>query len=308
MDRKYLTEFGLLVKGRQLQLYYPQDLSYLKKEGKDRYHLYMICRIPYISFVQNSLEVTTGYMKFSIRVEKNEGGFSYIDYKIDRDNEAESNYESIEMDESLRSIVIKKGDTTLHLRPTYFYPSEDSSIPLLTEILYVGQSYGNDGERSAISRLSGHETLQKILQEHSFSRKSGDIAVILIEPEAKMVSITNPWITSQITGENNELHEKNVYDTMNEESYKSVINITEAAWIKYFRPHYNEKFKHVFPNIKHTSYKTYYDLDFGSIMVDLDFECIGLEVYNEHTAPINHPTAEFPFHSPEDRKNMFDLY
>ncbi|WP_214805955.1 MULTISPECIES: hypothetical protein [unclassified Exiguobacterium] len=308
MDRKYLTEFGLLVKGHQLQLCYPQDLSYLKREGKNRYHLYMICRIPYISFVKDSLEVTTGYMKFSIKVEKEEGDFSYIDYKIKRDNEAESNYDSFELDESLRTIVIKKGETTLHIRPTYFYPKEDSKILLPTEILYVGQSYGNEGERSAVSRLSGHETLQKIVQEHSFNRNFGDIAVILIEPEAKIVSMTNPWIPSQVTGKNNELHEKEVYETMSEESYKSVVNITEAAWIRYFRPYYNEKFKQIFPNIKHTSYKTYYDLDFGSVMVDLDFGCIGLEAYNEHIAPINHPIAEFPFHSSEDRKNMFDLF
>jgi hypothetical protein len=47
------------------------------------------------------------------------------------------------------------------------------------------------------------------------------------------------------------------------------INFTEAALIRFFEPHYNDKYKKNFPDPRHVSYTECYNLDLSALVIEL---------------------------------------
>ena len=56
------------------------------------------------------------------------------------------------------------------------------------EVLYIGQSYGKNGERTALDRLSSHSTLQKILIDCHSKYRDKRIYVLLLQFSSQLLS------------------------------------------------------------------------------------------------------------------------
>jgi hypothetical protein len=87
------------------------------------------------------------------------------------------------------------------------------------------------------------------------------------------------------------------------------INFTEAALIRYFEPPYNKVYKDSFPNPAHVTYTECYDLDVNAVCIELQtFEKANFCLYSEKARAAPWHMQNFPLHSPQDRKSMFEIH
>lgn len=190
---------------------------------------------------------------------------------------------------------------TMHLRN---HPNEINA-----ELLYIGQSYGKKGERKVSDRLKNHSTLQKIYSEISQKNPDKEIWLNLLSFEQ---TIYTSFDDLSRTSKRQENDVKNVSTVMSkfvnkELNEKEIINFTEAALIKYFKPKYNIMYKDIFPSLDHKSYKEAIELDINSVAFQLDTECINLKLYTEAVQPNFSNMVSYTFKSEQSRKNLFDM-
>lgn len=158
--------------------------------------------------------------------------------------------------------------------PVYaWYKERLSNMERMLEakVLYVGQTQGKDGKRTAQQRLSSHSTFQKILSDTLTTYQDRQLMVLLLEISNDMhISMDGTSKVTHKTMDEDDIHWREAL--VAEYHQKQIINITEAALINYYKPHYNVNFVENFPNSSHLTYKQYYDLDFNSIVVELDLD------------------------------------
>jgi hypothetical protein len=179
------------------------------------------------------------------------------------------------------------------------------------EILYIGQSYGVDGARTAPDRLQSHSTLQSIYAEAIANNPDSEIWLALASFEQiniMMMDGRTPFTQEELDGDRTK--SKSVFETLNYTGIneQQKINFTEAALIKYFQPPYNKIYKDSFPNPAHETYKECYDLDINSVCIELQtMEMINCCFYSAavNRAPWN--MHDFLLHSVDERKSMFEL-
>lgn len=86
-----------------------------------------------------------------------------------------------------------------------------------------------------------------------------------------------------------------------------IINVTEAGLINYFKPEYNEKFKNNFPDVEHKGYRFYYDYDYNAIEIELDTQCVNIELFSETQSYTSWGSIKYHLNSEEQRRSMFDI-
>jgi hypothetical protein len=116
------------------------------------------------------------------------------------------------------------------------------------KVLYIGQAYGQEGERLAIDRLCSHETLQKILAD---TLPDHEILILFFRYENHRIiagSIGDFKAEQTATkGEERDHFSKMMNSTFNF-TRKNIVSLAEAALIKYFEPKYNKMYKKNFPS------------------------------------------------------------
>jgi hypothetical protein len=170
--------------------------------------------------------------------------------------------------------IFNNGEEVLNAKSSVYYILHLREHPdyLNAELLYVGQSYGKQGERNAGDRLKQHSTLQKIYSEISQTNPDKEVWLNLLSFERTMQTSFD-GLSGTSKRQNNDV--KNVSSVMhkfinNELNEKEIINFTEAALIKFFRPKYNVIYKDVFPSLDHKTYKEAIQLDINSVAFDMD--------------------------------------
>jgi hypothetical protein len=152
------------------------------------------------------------------------------------------------------------------------HEKSDTEEPLLDyEVLYIGQAFGEDGNRTAIDRLGSHSTLQMIYSEAMQRNPDSEIWILLAAFKQKNISTMNGMISMPQENESEDYARWIKFNNgENPFSEKQKINFTEAALIRTFLPKYNKEYKNSFPNPVHSSYSECYSLDINSIVVELD--------------------------------------
>lgn len=186
-------------------------------------------------------------------------------------------------------------------------------LPILDyEILYIGQAYGNDGRRTALDRLSSHETLQKIYTHSLSHNPDSDIWImltnfvqesILISAGSDLIKVNKKDIKTE--EEKAEHFFKNNGFSISE---KQKINFTEAALIRYFQPKYNIEFKDCFPSSKHKSYSECYSLDIKALTVEVDTSENVRKIYTEKSGRKQHHMKMYEFNSDADRISLMEIF
>lgn len=169
-ERKYTTEFSLVVSAQGAYLLRAQDLRHIPVESFDQEnpcHLYVISRTPRVSIAPESVTISDDAIRGVVSIHRQ--GVTEDHAFVVRDGfvtqatwESSWPYEEFAILDG-EGVVIQGGACALFGAFADTWPKQTQ----LHEILYVGQAYGSDGERTAWDRLQSHETLQRILGERA---------------------------------------------------------------------------------------------------------------------------------------------
>lgn len=191
------------------------------------------------------------------------------------------------------------------------YQDNIKSDVLDYEILYIGQAYGKNGKRTALDRLSSHETVQKIYTHALTNNPDSDIWVMLthFSQVSALFSLGEDLLKDPKISDKEE--EKINHFFKNEGlkfSEKQKINFTEAALIKLFEPPYNSEFKNSFPDKNHKSYTECYSLDIRSLTIELDTSEMVRHICTKKSGRKKYHREMFEFENDEDRISLLGMY
>lgn len=295
-----MSEFALHTYSSHVSIAYPKQLETIDVSDA-AYHIYMINKINRLTFVHNSLKVYENH--FEVQVQHGVTVISKIEtIKIPR----HENFVKYEL-EGDKTILMADGQGGGLKADIVWIYTNFSHAPLETEVLYIGQSYGVKGNRNALTRLKSHETLQKIMSDLSYEDINSEVVITVWEFTPRLINSIDgrsPYLSSE---QEDKLHIKKVFSAPPVYVDSQIINVTEAALINYFKPKYNDKFKNNFPDISHKGYTFYYDYDYNAIIVELDTECININVHSHHKSYSSWSSIKYLLNSEEQRKSMFDL-
>lgn len=271
-------------------------------------HIYMVLRRPKITVDIKTVTFTEDTFEATFKKQVKD---KFIDVKVKSQNLLGSPdikmicnypYTEYEIEDNNSGEIIANGKCALLLKSmgTQYWKHLD------LEVLYVGQSYGKDGSRTASDRLKSHSTLQGIYSEAIRNSPDQDIWLFLGTFTTMLLgSFDGRSKNYETTIKQDSDHISRVTTTPITEQQK--INFTEAALIKYFQPEYNKIYKDTFPNPAHSTYSECYDIDLNMISVELQSEELGARFYSNSVAPKWVHFCTFPLHSEQDRVYMFDF-
>ena len=250
--RKYISEFGLHT--------YAGYRLLLQQDHLDRVpatlepHIYFICRRPRVGIDAATVRFDEDHVTGSFFLQRgdkrqfvefsgaNNLGTHDVRFLCDYP------YSEFRVIDSAGA-VISRGKTSLLIAQL----GSEYQQYLDLEVLYVGQAYGPAGDRTAAHRLKQHSTLQEIYAQALQHSPDQEVWLILITIEAQLLAsfdgVSKDYGT---TDAEDDAHQEEVLRS--EITERQMINFTEAALIRYFRPLFNSLFKDTFPNPAHTTY------------------------------------------------------
>lgn len=177
------------------------------------------------------------------------------------------------------------------------------------KVLYVGQAYGSDGNRSALDRLISHGTLQKILADYQENEPHKSILVGMFEfSPARMIENFNGALNIEYKQEEEEERIQKAID--GDIPIKDQIAIIEASIIRYFVPEYNIKLKNDLPSKQSKTLAKCYEYDFSAVGVTIYSKCdfspfSTFNLYSNKVVKNYFHQIMIDLHSPEERKQFF---
>ncbi|WP_318162115.1 hypothetical protein PG338_009445 [Riemerella anatipestifer] len=272
---KYATEGTIIMYLHTYDIIQQQDFEIFEKirsirANSPNYNIYMVMKRPKISINPNFLDVDKEFIKLEFFVQNRDkkesrkvainNNFGTTDISI----ETEYPYNYFKLKVPYNNFIFKSNHILDEVQK--LYPIKDDLLDF--EVLYIGQSFGENGSRDAIERLKSHSTLQKIYSEAMINNPDFDIWILLCDFRQISLTSINGMIKTN-TSDETEVERLNNF-LKGKFTYKQKINFTEAALIKTFKPPYNEKYKNTFPNPNHSSYSECYKLDINGIVIELD--------------------------------------
>lgn len=318
--RKYFSEFGLNVYTSNRVIIPIERIEFHKEKCK--YHIYGILSSPKIRYVKDSFKTAERGISFVLEREV-KGQFKRFEInELVLSKSLNHTKLNLICDFPWNNLKIKLNDTnflnfkglnnlselniTAHNALMYF-TSETCKL----EVLYIGQAFGKNGERVATDRLKSHTTFQRILTDYISFYPDKQLHVLLMEFTPLVIANFDGLNKcNSTTDEEDEAHLNKVEGSPLK--YNQIINITEAAIINYFKPHYNSDFVNNFPDKDHRGYTQYYDLEYNSLIVEIDLEFGTKGNYELFTKKqrINSSfdNIKYDLFNEKDRKSMFDIF
>jgi len=334
---KYSCEFGLGVYCSYKTIIPVEELETMKKSK--RYHIYSILSTAKISIDKDDINIGSKGVSFNLIKHCGEHdekfeiqevdilglGFDYQFVKISTKYPYQKM--KIEVDKTYllqfyeanikgkyqmnKSQILEYKNISIDSQRLFynFYTGEKPNNEM--QVLYVGQAFGLNGERTALDRLKSHEKLQKILIDCNSKYPHKRIYILLMQMNTQIFSgfngISKEFMRSE---EESDKHLNDVMSSLPKE--KQIINITEDAIINYFKPEYNTNFVNNFPSVKHKGYSQYYDLDYNSITVELDMtfdHTPYLQLYtDENRLDTLFETIKYNLFNDPNRSDMNDIF
>lgn len=312
--RKHLSEFALNMHMTHTMVLQQEDLNRVSEFEyfSEDYpcHIYLITRRPRIIVDVNNFYVDEEKVIFAFKIQKQD---KYEELKIEVKNTyGTTNFEMISSYPYSYFRMMREGIQIFSGKAAVLLQNFGSQYKqyLNLEILYVGQSYGVDGARTAPERLLSHSTLQGIYSEALTKNPDYEIFLVLTSFEQILLTSFDGRMKLDEKGmKEDREHSDNVLDAVMQRGLneQQVINFTEAALIRYFEPQYNIDYKNTFPNPAHSTYSECYDLDINTICIELNTEEINCQFFSETVKPKWIHFGNFFLHSKKQRKSMFEF-
>jgi len=277
--REYLSEFAvgmytarwIMIPSSEINT--DKEIPLKVQEVLDVCHIYIISKIPSLSFCKDTFEykdeTITGNLLYKINGEKRELSFKQNFPLLDNATGVKvSKYPHREIitfnaeNQNIRNLpanLLGLG-SQIHVK--------NKELRNL-EVLYVGQSYGDSGNRSAIDRLKSHSTLQKILADVQHSSPDDEVYVLTFEyMPYQVITIMDGRSNAKIKDYRDIQRFHSILDNPLTE-YQQICLI-EAGLIRYFQPTYNKIYKDNFPSEKHKVLEKCYKLDFSGLIIEIN--------------------------------------
>ncbi|MED4067460.1 hypothetical protein [Priestia megaterium] len=270
MNTNYMSEYGLQTWAYHLTLCYPYDLDHLSPDDR-RYNIYVATLIPKLSIDEDSVQFFENHIRFDVIVGTGEHTTrETLDVSVFPSVIPGFDHRKFEFDyEKPRKAMVftgwEKGVIELSLLQVY---REHSKYYLDTEILYIGQEFGENGEPLPAEGLMSDLTLQKIEADllHEYPEK--DLALLLLEFKSQLLE--------EIDSEDEDLVQlQEITKNPPLELNNQILNATEAALINHFNPEYNKKFNNGFSRVED------HGLHYHSITVQVHPDIMGLKLFSK---------------------------
>lgn len=191
-----------------------------------------------------------------------------------------------------------------------FFPNEHSWLQRLQQqygiakflVKYIGQAFGKDGSRSALDRLTKHETLQKISLLGAPDGYRLELILLQVEPDNQLITMFNPWAENRDNG--SERITRGL-DKLFNTSEQERVALYEAALIRYFQPEFNKEFKDSFPSTNLKILQDCYDKDLAAVSAEIALDELPVTLYSEAIEPSNMHFAVHDLHTDEARRVFF---
>lgn len=310
------TEFAVNSYASMMTVAQSEDLELFKETNPfsdiNPCHIYAICRRPRVRIDKERFECKGESLKMVFKIQHQD---EYSDFELEIENpfgNIQVNIESEYPHSTFHFVTDKhriKAKTAVFLQsiPRHTYKSDFLDL----EVLYIGQSYGIEGARTAPDRLKKHETLQAIYEEALGKNPDQEIWLMLFSFNQLGITMFN--------GHTKFSEEERINDKGRAEDFfhkfatgglteQQFINFTEAALIRYFKPPYNKDYVKTFPSPAHTTYSECYDLDINSVAIELGtMDFVNIMLYSESVGRELTHFGKFLMHNKEERKSMFDF-
>jgi hypothetical protein len=181
--------------------------------------------------------------------------------------------------------------------------SQLSAAPEFTfDVQYIGQAYGEAGERNALDRLKSHETLQKIAVQGVPAGYGLNLLLLEISPDNMLVTMFNPSAEKKDTsGERIKAGLDKLFGT----DEKERVALYEAALIRYFQPKFNKEFTESFPSTNLKVLRDCYNKDFSAVVAEINLETLPFAIGSKVVRPAVTHIAKFDLHKEADRQAFF---
>jgi hypothetical protein len=296
---------------QQTELQYVNQMNYFDAESPC--HIYFIGKRPRVTIDKDYFELHQDYIGLNFKIQYED---KVEELPLKFTNEFGINNLRLQTKYPYNTFQILLNEETLidaKVSPFLqtFYHNIHGIDFLDFEVLYIGQSYGVEGARTAPDRLVNHSTLQGIYAEAISNNPDSEIWLALASfTQVNLMMFDGRTKFSEeekiIDKERfSKAFEKINYEGMNEQQK---INFTEAALIRYFEPPYNKIYKDSFPNPAHTTYSECYDLDINSVCIEMNtHEMTNCQFYSQTIKKAPWHMKDFLLHSREERKSMFEF-
>jgi hypothetical protein len=308
-----MNSFGLSMVQDYFYILKQQQFELLEKvleqtlgNRRPKFHIYMIVSRPRVSFDVNSLHASGQIIQGRYKVQEQDK-FSYVPFRFVADKRlGDLKSATIECSYPFDEIVVRQGNQVVlkGLAGLLLLESGHSSIANDLKVLYVGQAYGESGEREATTRLSNHSTLQKIYSE---TPPDKEVWITLWRFNRNSVMFLPP---EDYDPNNTEMFERYFNHMLAPKEFVSEsheINITEAALIRYFQPRYNSTFKYNFPSKGHLTYSQCYQLGLDYVGVELNTSNMNMNLWSDVVRAGHEHTILFSLKTEMDVMDMFRI-
>jgi hypothetical protein len=285
-DRKFFTELGIHVTVLGQYLGRQRELETLPR-FPEKCNLYIVTRRPRITVDPQSVSFDGNRrMRGIVRLQRGEA-FEEVpfDIPIDKLGRRPLTYSS-EWPYDLYRIVNDEGrevaSGVVALAAVSFgmlHPRRASQ-----EVVYVGQSFGKAGERTAFDRLKSHSTLQRIYAE---CRPDMDVWLSLCKiSDLHLLAEFNPLVPARTPDSVDDEHRDRVLKRIHGAGFdeREAVAIAEAGLIRYFQPVYNKMYRDNYPDPRHVHISTCFELELAVISVELQGQEL-LSVYRSEAIP-----------------------
>jgi len=306
---KYKIENSIHMGMNFMRVLTPDDLDNPEiraKLDRELCHIYMICSRPRIIIDKEYTKIDEEKINFAFSVTDRDNKYPLI---IQADNDgvvhlnSEFPYTEYQLLDS-EGVPVSEGKVSYFL--TKMLDDRNLTSPFLDmKVLYVGQAFGEGGERLAAVRLSSHSTLQKILSDMNTKNPTSEVYIILLKFEPYIMSAGGAGFEDALLGnEETQEHLEKVLSTPLDSDQE--ITLTEAALIRYFEPIYNKEYKTTFPQKSHASYGQCYQLDLNSVGFTL--KVLGKTRLFSDSVPANNiHNKTFPLNTESYREDMYKI-
>jgi len=173
---------------------------------------------------------------------------------------------------------------------------------MVFNVLYIGQSFGQNGERNSLDRLKSHETLQRISLSEDLKGEALHVLLLSINDENRTFTIFNPFAKKS---DDDGSRISNGVEKLFQTSDKERTTIFEASLIRFFEPKYNKELKNSFPSTKMKILKDCYAKDFSSVIAEICNDYIPFGFKSDKIEFCLDVMAIHNLHTEEERKAFF---
>ncbi|MCM3644878.1 hypothetical protein M4D68_27585 [Priestia aryabhattai] len=287
MNTNYMPDYGLQTWAYHLSMSYPFDLGHLSPDDR-RYNIYVATLIPKLSIDEDYVQFFENHIRFDVIVGTGEHTLrETLDVSVFPSVIPGFDHRKFEFDyeQSRKAMVFtgwEKGVIELSLLQVY---REHSKYYLDTEIVYIGQAFGENGERLPAEELMSDPMLQKVEADLLRQYPEKDLALLLLEFKSQLLE--------EIDSEDGDLIQlEEITKNPPLELNNQILDAPEAALINYFKPEYNKKFNNDSPSVEA------HGLHYRSVTVQVHPDIMGLKLFSkEKTYLSNEPIVSPLLHS-----------